>query len=197
MLLGKQVRLNRLINCRSGKLLSVAMDHGIAYSFYELPRGLENVRQILPQVIAGKPDAVVMMKGMAGHCLPPYAGHVSWIMQCTAYAPHIPGYDHQLAYVEDALALGADALAMTITVGDDRQGEMISMLGRLVTEARAVGLPVTAHIYAKGNQVGPEGEHALQWVLYAARVGAEVGVDIVKVPYTGSPETFAQVVEKS
>ncbi|HNU72539.1 MAG TPA: fructose-bisphosphate aldolase, partial [Thermodesulfobacteriota bacterium] len=32
-------------------------------------------------------------------------------------------------------------------------------------------------------------------VKHAARVGAELGADIVKVPYTGSPETFHEVVE--
>ena len=32
-------------------------------------------------------------------------------------------------------------------------------------------------------------------VKHAARVGAELGADIVKCPYTGSPETFREVVE--
>jgi class I fructose-bisphosphate aldolase len=32
-------------------------------------------------------------------------------------------------------------------------------------------------------------------VAHCARLGAELGADIVKVPYTGSPETFASVVE--
>ncbi len=194
MLLGKQVRLNRLFNRESGNLLSIAMDHGIAYSYFDLPHGLERVPEVLPKVIAGQPDALVFQKGMAMHCLPPYAGQVSWIMQSTAFSPHIPGVDHQLAWVEDALALGADAIAMTITVGDDKQGEMVAMLGRLVSAAQPAGLPVVAHIYAKGNQVPPEGEHSLSWVRYAARVGAEAGVDIVKVPYTGTVESFAEVV---
>ena len=30
---------------------------------------------------------------------------------------------------------------------------------------------------------------------HAARVGAELGADIIKCPYTGSPETFREVVE--
>jgi DhnA family fructose-bisphosphate aldolase class Ia len=32
-------------------------------------------------------------------------------------------------------------------------------------------------------------------IAHVARVGAELGADIVKVPYTGSPETFREVVE--
>ena len=40
-----------------------------------------------------------------------------------------------------------------------------------------------------------EKEYDVKWVKHAARVGAELGADIVKVVYTGSPETFREVVE--
>jgi DhnA family fructose-bisphosphate aldolase class Ia len=176
-------------------MLAVAMDHGIATSYAELPYGLEKVPPVLAQVAAGKPDAIVINRGIAMHCLGPYAGQVPWMMQTACFAPHIPNVDHQFSWVEDALALGADAIAMTITVGDDGQGREITALGELVRAAMPVGLPVVAHIYAKGNQVPPGGLFALPWVRYGARVGAEVGVDIVKVPYTGSAETFAEVVD--
>src|SRR5512143_3902569 len=139
MLLGKQVRLNRLFNRTTGNLLSIAMDHGVAYSFFDLPHGLECVPEVLPKIIAGQPDALVFQKGMAAHVLAPFAGQVGWIMQCSVYTPHMPGVDHQIAWVEDAIALGADAIAMTITVGDDGQGREVADLGRLVTEARGVG----------------------------------------------------------
>ena len=195
MLLGKETRLNRLRNGTSGKMLSVAMDHGMAMGYDRLPPGLEMVPKVLPQVIEGRPDALVFQKGMAMHCLPPFAGQVPWMMQSTIFVPHITNVDHQVAYVEDAIALGADAVAMTITVGDDTSGSLAAMLGRLVREAMPVGLPVVAHIYAKGDQVPPGQEFALNWVRYAARVGVEMGADVVKVSYTGSPETFAEVVE--
>ena len=35
----------------------------------------------------------------------------------------------------------------------------------------------------------------MEVVKHAARVGCEMGADIVKVSYTGSPETFREVVE--
>jgi DhnA family fructose-bisphosphate aldolase class Ia len=35
----------------------------------------------------------------------------------------------------------------------------------------------------------------VKYVKHAARVGAELGADIVKVNYTGSPDTFREVVE--
>ena len=190
MLLGKAVRLGRLLTNPSGKFLSVAVDHGIANS-YDWTQGLDR----FDQIIAARPDAITMMKGTASHYLTPYAGQIPWIMQTTAFPPHRTSVDYQLSFVEDAIALGADAIAMTISVVGDEQGEMIAMLGRLVTEARPVGLPVIAHIYPKGNLARPEDFTSLPYVRYAARVGVEVGVDIIKIPYTGSPETFAEIVD--
>jgi class I fructose-bisphosphate aldolase len=197
MLLGKLTRLNRLLNQPSGKLLTVALDHGAAYSYVELPPGLESVNRVLPDIMLGQPDALVVQKGTALHCLAPFVGQVPWMLQTAVYSPHAPRVDYQIAFVEEAVALGADAIAMTITVGDDDQGQEIAMLARLVRDALPFGLPVVAHIYAKGNRVPPEETHAAHWVRYAARVGVEVGVDIVKVSYTGSPDTFAEIVALS
>lgn len=38
-----------------------------------------------------------------------------------------------------------------------------------------------------------ENEYDVKYVKHAARVGAELGADIVKVNYTGSPESFREV----
>ena len=43
--------------------------------------------------------------------------------------------------------------------------------------------------------VPPDEVYSAKQVIYAARLGMELGVDIVKTFYTGSAETFAQVVE--
>ncbi|MDI7261566.1 MAG: fructose-bisphosphate aldolase, partial [Thermodesulfobacteriota bacterium] len=50
-----------------------------------------------------------------------------------------------------------------------------------------------AMMYTRGPKV--ENEYDVKLVKHAARVGAELGADIVKVPYTGSPESFKEVVE--
>jgi DhnA family fructose-bisphosphate aldolase class Ia len=56
-----------------------------------------------------------------------------------------------------------------------------------------LGLPLAAHIYPRGE--GLKGElKSVENVQYAVRAGAEVGVDVIKTEYTGSAETFAEVV---
>jgi class I fructose-bisphosphate aldolase len=46
-----------------------------------------------------------------------------------------------------------------------------------------------------GELVPPDEAYSVQLVGYASRMVMELGVDIVKTFYTGSAETFAQVVE--
>ena len=48
-------------------------------------------------------------------------------------------------------------------------------------------------IYPRGEKVKDEYDPAV--IKHAARLGAELGADMVKVSYTGSPETFREVVE--
>jgi DhnA family fructose-bisphosphate aldolase class Ia len=54
------------------------------------------------------------------------------------------------------------------------------------------GMPLLAMMYVKTQQ--GEDEMDAKVVKHAARLGAELGADIVKVPYTGSPESFSEVV---
>jgi DhnA family fructose-bisphosphate aldolase class Ia len=70
---------------------------------------------------------------------------------------------------------------------------MLRDLGAIAREAMEWGMPLLAMMYTRGPKV--EKEYDVRWVKHAARVGAELGADIVKVVYTGSPETFREVVE--
>ena len=54
-------------------------------------------------------------------------------------------------------------------------------------------MPLVAMVYTRGPKINDE--YNANNVKHAARVGAELGADIVKVPYTGSVDTFAKVVE--
>jgi class I fructose-bisphosphate aldolase len=54
------------------------------------------------------------------------------------------------------------------------------------------GMPLLAMIYPRGEKI--KNEYDVNAVKHAARVGDEMGADIVKVSYTGSVETFKEVV---
>ncbi len=192
MLMGKRVRLNRLLNEKSGRMLSVAIDHTVAYGI--IP-GLEPVQDVVDKIVQGKPDSVTLQKGIFERCFEQHAGRVGIIMQSMAANPFEPDVEQPVADVAEALSLGADAISLAITFGGAGQGRLTSHLGHVVREARGAGLPVVAHCYPKGEFIPEDERLTAERVLYAARSGAELGVDIVKTFYTGSPESFAKVIE--
>jgi class I fructose-bisphosphate aldolase len=79
-------------------------------------------------------------------------------------------------------------------VGGAEQAQQLTHLSSVAREAEALGLPLAAHIYPRGEGL-KGGRRSVENVQYAVRAGAEVGVDIVKTEYTGSAESFAEVVQ--
>jgi DhnA family fructose-bisphosphate aldolase class Ia len=68
---------------------------------------------------------------------------------------------------------------------------MLEMLGNTAKECYRWGLPLLAMMYPRGDGIAVN----VETVKLAARVGAELGADIIKCPYTGDPESFSQVVQ--
>lgn len=190
--LGKAVHISRLQNRASGRILTVALDHAPSYGVLA---GLERIAGTIARVAEGGPDAMLLMKGTAERCFAPYVGEIALIMKCSTISPFHPDHDVLVSSVAQALRLGADAVAMAVTIGGAQQSEILDSLSRLVQEAESVGMPVIAHAYPCGECVPADERYTLAQVRYAARLAMEVGVDIVKTFYTGSAETFAEVVE--
>ena len=192
MTLGKKIRLQRLKNPTSGRILTVAVDHAPSYGV--LP-GLERIQQVVDLVVGAGPDAVLLMKGTAARCFRPHAGRVALILKSSTLSPYHPQHDVWVSSVEDAVRLGADAIAMALTVGSPHQAALLDNLAALVREAERAGMPVVVHAYPNGELVPPDEVYTAERVGYASRLAMELGVDIVKTFYTGSVESFARVVE--
>ncbi len=116
-------------------------------------------------------------------------------MKASTLSPYHPQHDVWVQSVEDALRLGADAIAMALTVGSPDQAELLKQVSGLVREAERVGLPVIVHAYPNGELTPKDEVYSAARVGYASRLVMELGVDIVKTFYTGSAESFARVVE--
>jgi class I fructose-bisphosphate aldolase len=119
-------------------------------------------------------------------------GLIIHLSASTSLSPH-PNAKTMVGSVTDAIKLGADAVSIHVNLGDETEPQMLSDLGALCSEAAEWGMPVLAMMYARGPKI--KDEYAPQVVAHCARVGVELGADIVKVNYTGDPESFASVVE--
>ncbi|MGM0419043.1 MAG: 2-amino-3,7-dideoxy-D-threo-hept-6-ulosonate synthase [Thermodesulfobacteriota bacterium] len=192
MLLGKAVRLERIFNRNTGKTIIVPMDHGVTVGpIY----GVVDLRGSVDKVAEGGANAVLMHKGLprrthrgAGRDI----GLIIHLSASTSISRH-PNSKVLVGSVEDALRLGADAVSVHINLGDDTEKEMLEQLGNICSTADRWGMPVLAMMYARGEHI--KNEFDVNVVKHCARVAEELGADVVKVAYTGSPETFEKVVE--
>ena len=83
MFLGKDVRLSRIVNRKSGRMLAITVDHPITRGM--MP-GLVDIRSVMKKVVAGSPDAITMHKGIAEKVFAPYAGQSAIILKASAYS---------------------------------------------------------------------------------------------------------------
>ncbi|MBW1990097.1 MAG: class I fructose-bisphosphate aldolase family protein [Deltaproteobacteria bacterium] len=192
MNLGKQIRMERIRDRKTGKTVIVPMDHGISVGPI---KGLVDMRTTVNQVALGGANAVVEHKGlvMAGHRGEgPDIGLIVHLSASTSLSPY-PNAKGLVCTMEEAIRLGADAVSIHVNLGDGMEKEMLTDFGKVSYEAATWGMPLLAMVYPRGEKI--ENEYDVKYVKHAARLGNEMGADMVKVPYTGSPESFAQVVE--
>jgi len=176
----------------SGKTVIVPMDHGVTMG--PMP-GLIDMRQTINAVATGGANAIVIHKGLveAGHRgSGKDVGLIIHLSASTCMAPD-PNFKVLVCSVEEAIKLGADAVSVHVNIGAEDENSMLKDLGRVARDAAEWGMPLLAMMYMRGPKV--KNGYDVGVVKHAARVGAELGADIVKVPYTGSPESFREVVE--
>lgn len=192
MHIGKLIRLERIINRNSGKTVIIPMDHGISIGPVE---GLIDWKSTINAVAEGGANAIVLHKGLVeiGHRgKGKDVGLIIHMSASTSLAPD-PNSKILVCTIEEAIQFGADAMSIHVNIGAEDERMMLKDLGMVSREARKWGFPLLAMMYTRGPKIKNPYDPAM--VKHAARVGAELGADIVKVPYTGSPDTFRQVVE--
>ena len=171
-------------------MLGVMVDHPIGHGV--LP-GLVDINKRLEQIVEGRPDVITMHKGIAKKCFYRFADSgIPFLLKCTSFSPYQKTFDVLVSDVEEAIQLGADGVSIGVILGGPRQPEMLHNLGIISKQAENYGMPLVAHIYSRGEYI--EKETTVENTSYAVRVAAELGVDIAKTHYTGSKETFKQVI---
>jgi len=191
-MIGKKIRLERIIDRNSHKTVIIPMDHGVTVGPIE---GLADMRTAVSNVVAGGANAILMHKGIvrAGHRgTGRDVGLIIHLSAGTSLSPY-PNAKELVCTVEEAIKLGADAVSVHINLGAETEKEMLGQLGHISERCFEWQMPLVAMMYTRGPKV--KDEYSVENVKLAARVGAELGADIVKVVYTGSVESFATVVE--
>lgn len=185
----RTARFDRLRN-DAGNILMVPMDHGI--SIGPVP-GIAPPEPTL-DAVADAATCATVHKGLIPRLLP-YQDRLGVLMHLSASTDVAPDPNDKriVGTVEEAVALGADAVSVHINLGSPTEADQLEQVGRVTTDCTLQQVPCIAMIYPRGPQITNPFDPDL--VAHAARLGAELGCDAVKVPYTGDPDSFRSVVD--
>jgi fructose-bisphosphate aldolase, class I len=101
----------------------------------------------------------------------------------------------ELCSVERAIKLGASAIGYTVYDGSPEEPNIFKEFGDIVEQAHDYGIPVFAWMYPRGPMIKDELDTSI--LAYSARVGLELGADVIKMKYNNNPETFKWVVKSA
>ena len=191
-MIGKKIRMERIIDRRTNKCVIVPVDHGVSDGPID---GIIDLASTIENVSKGGANAVLMHKGMVGKGHRGYGSDIGLIIHLSASTGLSPDPNHKVLVtsVEKAIKLGADAVSVHVNVGSDMESQMIEEMGSIAEVCGDWGMPLIAMMYPRGKNVSDS--HDPEVVKLAARAGAELGADIVKTNYTGDPDTFKEVVD--
>jgi len=197
---GASVRLGRLLNKDSRRSFMVAFDRTLAMGPEPYA---EDSAATITTIAANGADAILLSPGLVkqhGHLLA-YRGAPAIV--CRIDFPFLgpadrgSGEDFRLiASVEEAAALGADAVVMFHTVGYREKrpwADNLATIGRVAQEARRLGVPLIVEAVPWGATADDPRDPRL--VAEAARIAAELGADAIKTEYVGSVEGMRLVVD--
>jgi class I fructose-bisphosphate aldolase len=177
----------RRIFAPDGRTVIVAMDHT---AFLGPLPGLERPGDVLQEVVASGADAILTTAGIAAR-FGDRLGRAGLILRAdggaTQRSPQPAGL-RQILSVERALRLGADAMACMGMIGFPDEAASLGVLAGLVDGCSRWGLLVLAEMLVRGREGR---EPTVEDVAFAARVGADLGADVIKTAYirpTGDPD---------
>ncbi len=184
---GKKRRLKRIFR-DDERTVIVPMDHGVTVGPVA---GLANMQEIINKLLRGGVDAVVLHRGVAKNVDTGNAGLIVHLSGITKLGPD-PNNKVQVCSVEEAVRIGADVVSVHVNVGAEQEDKMLVKLGRVADDCDRYGVPLLAMMYPRGPKI--QDQHAVDVVAHVARLGAELGADVIKTNYTGDVETFKEVV---
>ena len=183
---GKQVRFNRIVNPETGRTVIVPLDHGIILGPVA---GIEDPAETVRKVVAGGASAVIFNTGLAPSIFHAYmnrCGAICNLINSITAANELT----LISSVESAIRCGADAVSVQVLVGSPHERHMLNNARIVAGECARWSMPLLAMMYPTEEALAEMGTEV---ELLAARAGAELGADIVKVSYTGDPGLFQGV----
>jgi len=190
-MIGKERRLSRLFVGEQQRCLLSPLDHG---GWIGPVKGIDRPRKIVQAVIAGGANALLISPGFyraVAPVVPPTVGIVLRV-SLTAGLSQQGAQETPIASLETALRMDADAVAVSVFFGREGDIEIYRWLAELIDASHRYAMPVVAEMMPPGDKF-----YEAEAVAHAARIGMEIGADVIKTNYCGDVAAFADIVESA
>ena len=139
-MIGKKIRLERIINRKNGRTVIAPMDHGVSSGPL---RGIINMDETIESISQGGADAVLMHKGIVERGHRGYGKDIGLIVHLSASTSLAPDPNDKVLVtsVEKAIQLGADAVSVHVNLGSETESKMLQELGVDIVKTNYTGDP--------------------------------------------------------
>ncbi len=187
-----KIKFGRIIE--KGKSLLLAYDQGLEHGPTDFNDKNVDPSYILKIAKKGKYNGIILQKGIAEKY---YNKEAPLILKLNGKTNLIKGdpVSTQLCSVKEAINLGAKAVGYTLYVGSIHEAKMFRDFSKIQKEAHDYKLPVIAWMYPRGKAI--KNENSEKILAYAARIGLELGADLIKIKYSGDINSFKWVVKSA
>ncbi len=177
------------------KALFLACDQGMEHGPADFNAKNIDTEYIMNIALEGDYNGLILHQGLAEkYCHGPYK-EIPIIVKLNGKTrlTHNEPFSPTLCSVERALKLNTAAVGYTLYPGSIYENMMYEEFGRIVEKAHDYGLPVIAWMYPRGRNIPDPRDTNL--LAYCARLGLELGADILKIHYNDDLEGFKWVVK--
>ncbi len=190
-MVGKDRRLKRLFRGADRRCLLVPLDHGPWLGPVE---GIVRPQAVVEGLLVGGANALLVSPGFARAVEPVLNPSIAIVLRVSLAMGLAPEATQEtpVATVDTALRLDADAVAVSIFFGRGGESATMRYLGELTERCSRFGMPVLAEMMpSQQDAYNPAA------IAHAARIGFELGADIIKTNYCGDVGAFQRVIASS
>ena len=186
---GKTRRMRRLFVGEQRRCLLSPLDHG---GWLGPVKGLDRPAEIVGQVLAGGANAVLASPGFLRAAEASLRPDVALVLRVslTAGLSAQGAQETPVAQVETALLDDADAVAVSVFFGRDGDLDIYRWLAALIRSCEPYAMPVIAEMMPPEDRFFDAAA-----IAHAARIGMEIGADVIKTNYCGDVARFAEIVQ--
>lgn len=186
-----------------GNAVIVAIDHGLHWGVYD---DFEDPEETLERLLACNPDGILASVPFIRRFEETLSSHDIYTI-ATLDILHdsvFPGEHRteeihtQVFSVEEAIRVDADAAKVALVYGrkdNDVLEENLKFVAEAAERGQEKGLPLVVEPTLWGQLA--EDELDPDYLANANRIAFELGANILKSPYPGTPETFASIAENA